>query len=182
MAAVFAAQLALNYPSNLQLEGPSFWSCEALGRLPTPPKAKAGTGLYYALQHKHTHSNQHTQKHTMHIHTHMHGCLLTHSLARTYTDTTTPTLCVSMLHLCRGYNIYLHCFFIYSCYYIFCLPWSTCVWDWVCMRIKSEFHCGCGRLFSQKARVASVSLFHLRLYHWSISSNLGPCYCLQTGR
>ena len=61
MAAVFAAQLALNYPSfadvcvtikiyinllrqsNLQLEGPSFWSCEALGRLPTLPKAKAGT-------------------------------------------------------------------------------------------------------------------------------------------
>ena len=63
MAAVFAAQLALNYPSfvdvcvtiriyinllrqsNLQLEGPSFWSLnhEALGRLPTPPKAKAGT-------------------------------------------------------------------------------------------------------------------------------------------
>ena len=29
MAAAFAAQLALNYPSNLQLEGPSFWSCEA---------------------------------------------------------------------------------------------------------------------------------------------------------
>ena len=59
--AVFAAQLALNYPSfadvcvtiriyinllrqsNLQLEGSSFWSCEALRRLPTPPKAKAGT-------------------------------------------------------------------------------------------------------------------------------------------
>ena len=43
VAVVFAAQLALNYPSNLQLEGPSFWSCEALGKLPTPPKAKAGT-------------------------------------------------------------------------------------------------------------------------------------------
>ena len=40
VAAVFAAQLALNY---LQLEGPSFWSREALGRLPTPPKAKAST-------------------------------------------------------------------------------------------------------------------------------------------
>ena len=62
MAAVFAAQLALNYilallmfcvairiyinllrQSNLQLEEPSFWSCDALGRLPTLPKAKAGT-------------------------------------------------------------------------------------------------------------------------------------------
>jgi len=64
VAAVFAAQLALNYPSfadaradvcvtirihinllrqsNLQLEGPFFWSCEALGRL---PKAKASTGF-----------------------------------------------------------------------------------------------------------------------------------------
>jgi len=43
VAAAFAAQILLNYPSNLQLEGPTFWSCEALGRLPTPPKAKAGT-------------------------------------------------------------------------------------------------------------------------------------------
>ena len=61
VAAVFAAQLALNYPSftdvcatiriyinllrqsNLQLKGPPFWSCEALGSLPTPPKAKAST-------------------------------------------------------------------------------------------------------------------------------------------
>ena len=59
MAAVFAA---LNYPSladvcvtiriyinllrqsNLQLEEPSFWSCEALGRLPTLPKAKLRAG------------------------------------------------------------------------------------------------------------------------------------------
>jgi len=49
VATAFAAQLALNHPSNLQLEGPSFWSCEALGRLPTPPKAKAGTdtGRYH---------------------------------------------------------------------------------------------------------------------------------------
>ena len=60
VVAVFAAQLALNYPSfadvcvtiriyiNLLRQsnlGPSFWSCEALGRLPTSPKAKAGTGL-----------------------------------------------------------------------------------------------------------------------------------------
>ena len=40
-------RIYINLPrqSNLQLEGPSFWSCEALGRLPTLPKAKAGTGL-----------------------------------------------------------------------------------------------------------------------------------------
>ena len=50
VAAAFAAQLALNYPSNLQLEGPSFWSCEALRRLPTPPKAKAGTAKEGCLE------------------------------------------------------------------------------------------------------------------------------------
>jgi len=71
VAAVLAAQLTLNYSSfadvcvtiriyinfprqsNLQLEGPSFlelWgplNHEALGRLPTPPKAKAGTETNY---------------------------------------------------------------------------------------------------------------------------------------
>ena len=29
VATAFAAQSVLNYPSNLQLEMPSFWSCEA---------------------------------------------------------------------------------------------------------------------------------------------------------
>ena len=62
MAAVFAAQLALNYPSfaevcvtiRIYTEQSTAWRAffleffgplnrEALGRLPTPPKAKAGT-------------------------------------------------------------------------------------------------------------------------------------------